>query len=372
MKVLQVAPYFYPHIGGVESYVQHLSKALIKRGHEVAVVTSNLGNAPREVVDGIEVIRVKPLFTLFTTPVMPAVQKVIKSLEADVVHANLPPPLTAYYAGKASKATSRPYILTYHCDVELQSVWGKAVVSVYRHTLGRRTVAMADRLILTTKSYGATSRDVWRHTPEVIPNAVDTQLFNPDVDGSEIREKYGLGDRAVVLYVGRLVYHKGLEYLIQAARNVDAAFLIVGEGNMMPVLRDEIERLDVRNVIFTGRVDERELPKYYAACDLFVLPSVRRLEAFGIVTLEAFSSGRPAVVSDIPGVREIVDEGVDGLHAEPMNAKDLADKINTLLSDKNKLREMGKKAREKVLAEYSWERIAERVEAIYRDVLEGN
>src|SRR5438093_13296696 len=86
-------------------------------------------------------------------------------------------------------------------------------------------------------------------------------------------------------------------------------------------------------VRFLGRVSEENLPKVYAACDVFVLPSVSRLEAFGIVALEAMSTGKPVIVADIPGVREIIEDGRDGLLADPVNPRDLAEKIRRLLSD---------------------------------------
>ena len=119
---------------------------------------------------------------------------------------------------------------------------------------------------------------------------------------------------------------------------------------------------------FLGRVSEENLPRVYAACDVFVLPSVSRLEAFGIVALEAMATGKPVVVADIPGVREVIEDGREGLLADPVNAQDLAEKIQRVLSDPEARRTMGRRGREKVLDSFSIERVTDQIEALYRSV----
>ncbi|HEY7587100.1 MAG TPA: glycosyltransferase family 4 protein, partial [Candidatus Deferrimicrobiaceae bacterium] len=114
------------------------------------------------------------------------------------------------------------------------------------------------------------------------------------------------------------------------------------------------------------------LPRLYAACDVFVLPSVSRLEAFGIVALEAMSTGKPVVVADIPGVREVIEDGSEGLLAEPVNPQDLAEKVQRLIADPQLRAEMGRRGREKVLSAFSIERVTDQVEAVYRSALEGD
>src|SRR5436189_6287579 len=123
-------------------------------------------------------------------------------------------------------------------------------------------------------------------------------------------------------------------------------------------------------VRFFGRISDDRLPELYAACDVFVLPSVSRLEAFGIVALEAMSTGKPVIVADIPGVREIIEDGRDGLLADPLNPRDLAEKIRRLLADPDACHAMGPRAREKVLESFSIEQVTDRIEAAYRAVLD--
>src|SRR5207247_4340203 len=133
----------------------------------------------------------------------------------------------------------------------------------------------------------------------------------------------------VVLLVGRIVPHKGVEHFIEAARFVpDARFLIAGEGSLLEPMKRFAHSMGVPDrVRFLGRVSDENLPKVYAACDVFVLPSVSRLEAFGIVALEAMATAQPITVADIQAGGEVLADGRAGLPADPLNARDLADKV---------------------------------------------
>lgn len=376
MRIVQVSPWFAPHLGGVESHVRSLSQELAARGHEVTVLTSRHDpSLPRaQDVDGFRVIRVKPSFIVMRTPIVPRMRASLRDLPADIVHAHSPPPLAAHYADAVATARGLPYVVTYHCDVDLPSGFGSVVEAVYRRSLGASTLRNADRVVVTTRTYAATSRSVWRYNPTVIPNAVDHRRFRPDVDGSAVRTRLRIpADAPLVLLVGRIVPHKGVEHFIEAARYVpDARFVIAGEGSLLPAMERLAAAMDVADrVSFLGRVSDEELPRVYAACDLFVLPSVSRLEAFGIVALEAMASGKPVIVADIPGVREIIADGRDGLLSDPVNPQDLAAQIRRLLGDPEARRAMGARGREKVVESFGIERVTDRIEALYRSVLEA-
>jgi glycosyltransferase involved in cell wall biosynthesis len=377
VRVAQVSPWFSPHFGGVESHVRSLSKELAKRGHEVTVLTSRHDPTlpTEESMDGFRVLRVKPRFTLMQTPVTPRMRTDLRAVPADVVHAHSPPPLASHYAGTVSEERGIPYVVTYHCDVDLPSAFGTFMESVYRHSLGASTLRNAARVVVTTRTYGATSRMLWRYDPVVIPNAVDHRRFRPDVDGTGIRAWLNIpADASVVLLVGRIVPHKGVEHFIEAARHVpEAWFLVAGDGSLLDSMKRLAASLGVADrVRFAGRIAEARLPEVYAACDVLVLPSVSRLEAFGIVALEAMATGKPVIVADIPGVREIIVDGVDGLLADPVNSLDLAVKIRRVLGDPETRRAMGARARQKVLASFGIEHVTDRIEALYRSVLNGS
>src|SRR5467141_2649218 len=368
MKIAQVTPWFFPHLGGVESHVRSLSRELATRGHEVTVVTSRHDPSlpSEENLDGFRVLRVKPRLVVMRTPITPKMRANLRSLPVDVVHAHSPPPLASHYAGAVAGERGTPYVVTYHCDVELPSALGTLAESIYRRSLGESTLRNAAQVIVTTRTYGATSRAVWRYNPIVVPNAVDHRRFRPDLDGSAVRERLNIPREApVALLVGRIVPHKGVEHFIEAARFVqDARFLVVGEGSLLEAMKRFAGTMGVADrVQFLGRVSDENLPKVYAACDVFVLPSVSRLEAIG--------TAKPVIVADIPGVREVIEDGREGLLADPMNARDLAEKIRRLLGDPEARRVMGQRGREKVLESFGIELVTDRIESVYRAVLDG-
>lgn len=375
MRIAQVTPWFSPHLGGVESHVRSLSQELARRGHEVTVITSrhDAALATQGSMDGFRVLRVKPRFIVMQTPITPGMRAAVQAASCDVVHAHSPPPLASHYAGVAALERGIPYVVTHHCDVDLPSFVGSFVESVYRRSLGASTLRNAAQVVVTTRTYAATSRAVWRYNPTVIPNAVDHRRFRPDVDGSAVRAKLKIPpERPVVLLVGRIVPHKGIEHFIEAARTVpEAQFLAAGEGSLLGSMKQLAASMGVADrVRFLGRVSEARLPELYAACDIFVLPSVSRLEAFGIVALEAMASGKPVIVADIPGVREMIVDGQDGLLADPVNSLDLAAKIRRLLEDPEGRRAMGRHGREKVVQSFSIERVTDQFEALYRSVID--
>ncbi|MFQ5838818.1 MAG: glycosyltransferase family 4 protein [Thermoplasmata archaeon] len=371
MRVVQICPYFHPHVGGVESHVKDISLELSRRGHEVTVVTSRHGSLPsRDEVVGVTVRRSKVLLTLFRAPITPSLDEELVGIPGDLYHSHSPPPVTSYFAAKASGRTGVPLVVTYHCDLEIPGPFGPLITGLYRRTFEAYTMRQASGVIATTRTYAATSRSVWRLDPAVIPNAVDVHRFNPKVLGEDVRERHGLETgEPLVLFVGRLVRHKGIEYLLQALRQVEARLLIVGSGDYVPELERLVSYLGLEGrVVFAGRISSEELPAYYAACDLFVLPSVSRLEAFGIAALEAMASAKPVVVSDVPGVREVIADGVEGLLAEPMNSEDLAAKIRVLLSDASRMKKMGRRGRRKVEDAFTVEKVVDRLEEFYTRV----
>jgi glycosyltransferase involved in cell wall biosynthesis len=373
MKIAQVTPYFYHHIGGVESHVLTLSLKLQKNGHDVTVYTSKHSEIPSsETFQGIKVIRIKQLANIFSTPITPKLKKALVNERYDVVHTHTPPPMTAYYTAKACKRSKTPLVITFHCDLELPKIFGKIATIVYNKTLGRYTFNHAQKIIVHTKTYGATSRAIWKSDPVVIPSAVNPNRFRETLDTKEIINRHNLKDKKTVLFVGRLVYHKGLDYLVDSAKltGPDVRYIIVGSGDYLDKLRKKVKENKIQNkVIFTGNVSFMDLPRYFAVSDVFVLPSITRLEAFGLVVLEAMASRKPVIVSKIPGVTELVEEGVNGLHVEPMNAQDLAKKINLLLSDEKLRKSMGDAGRKKVESEFNWDTVASQIEEVYKQVI---
>jgi len=374
MKIFQVAPYFQPHIGGVESHVLEISLELIRRGHDVEVFTSQYDPAlpAKESIDGVSVHRIKPLINVFTTPVTPKLRSELLNKPCDVVHAHIPPPFVEFFSARACNKTDKPLVLTYHCDLELPNFLNKFISGFYRRTFGHYSLIYTDKIVVTSNTYAATSRSVWHFDPVVIPNAVDTKKFNPKNNGSKIIKRHGLEGKKMVLFVGRVKFHKGLEYFVSAAKFMDknTRFLIVGSGDYEDVIRNYIHDLKLEDrVTLVGKVPDPELPQYYAACDVFVLPSLTRLEAFGIVGLEAMATGKPVIVSDIPGVREVITDGREGYLSPPMEIELMAKKIKKLLADPKLRKRMGMAGRKKVVKYFEISKIVDALEKVYKEVI---
>ena len=216
----------------------------------------------------------------------------------------------------------------------------------------------------------------WQDIVEV-PNGVDVELFNPGVDGTTIRQHYNIpNDALVILFVGgldRAHHFKGVVYLIDAFTLIPdqkALLMIVGDGD----LRQQFEQLAALSgvadrVIFTGVVPNEELPPYYTAADIFVLPSFPP-ESFGIVLIEAMACGLPVIAHDIPGVRSVVDDKGNGLLMQPGNKAALVKSIEYLLADPEIRKDIGINAREKAEAKYTWSNAASKLVDIYDGIFQ--
>ena len=374
MRILQVCPFFAPHVGGVETHVEMVSRELARRGHEVTVLTSaHLKGLPEteRTPEGILIRRVRSSGTVFRTPLALSTGRVLRGLEPrpEVVHLHYPPPVTSYLAARALRSSGLPVCLTYHCDLFMDGPLGIALTAVYDRIFLPTTLNVARRIVVHAASYARTSRALQGRAIAVIPSLVDTQRFHPREDDQELRRAIGAEGRSVVLFVGRLVPHKGVEDLLLAVPDLpsDALLVVAGDGPHRRSLEELARGRGIESrVRFVGAVSDEDLPRYHAVAAVVALPSQNRLEGFGLAIVEAMASGRPAVVADLPGVREVIEDGVDGLLSEPLLSEDLARKCSSLLNDPERRRMMGRRARESALAKYQVSVVVDQLEALYR------
>jgi glycosyltransferase involved in cell wall biosynthesis len=205
---------------------------------------------------------------------------------------------------------------------------------------------------------------------KIIPDGVDTDYFSPANDGNEIRERFNLNGYYIILACGRLVERKGFEYLIKAMPHIieeipNTRLIQIGEGPEKTKLIELVSNLGVsENVMFAGVVSNEDLAKYYAVCDCFVLPSIvdsrGDTEGSGTTLLEAMSSGKPVVGTNVGGIPYALCDGEGGFLIEQKNFSELAKKIIVLLKSKNLREEFGKKGREVVEKRFSWDKIAKK------------
>lgn len=357
-----MTPFFDPHAGGVESYVREITNELARRGHELTVVTSRYD--PRlpaeERRDGYRVLRTRTLGVVYNTPLDVGTTRTLRGLDADVVHVHYPPPFTSYFAARALRRRAVPLVMTYHCDLYLPGLLGRVLTGLYERLLLPATLRRVDQVIVHTRSYGVTSAPLRGRRLTIIPSTVDVHRFRPDLDGGPIRRRLGLEGKRVIEFTGRLVPHKGVDLVLRTLPGLpsDVALVVVGRGPRLEGLRALARRLGVEErVRFCPDVPDDALPSYLRVADLFVFPSQNRLEGFGLVVAEAMASGLPVVIADMPGVREVIEPGREGLLVEPLLGSDLAARLRELLDDPARRRAMGDAARRRAEERYSLETV---------------
>jgi phosphatidylinositol alpha-1,6-mannosyltransferase len=209
---------------------------------------------------------------------------------------------------------------------------------------------------------------------------VDTSHFRPDAgDPAEVRRRHGLGDRPVVVSVARLVEWKGQDMVIRALPQVrasvpDAIYLVVGEGPHRPQLEKLVRESGLEGqVVFAGFVPERELPSYYRAADVLVMPSREftaglPIEGFGIVYVEAAACGTPAIGGTGGGTEESIADGVTGFRVDPHDPEAIADAVMRVLEDRELAERLGRAGRERAVREFDWSIQAERLRGLLEDM----
>jgi len=373
-----VNTFFPPWRGGAETYVYNLAKYLVASGNEVKVISASDPLPPGEsIVDGVEVYRLKSYGRIYGVPIVAGLPKVLADLDAEVLHANFPNPYNASIASLASLLRDVPSVLTWHNDLPPVTLTAKIIVYIHDNLIAPVYLRNFKRIISTSESYAETSKTLQRYREKVviIPNGVDTERFNPRIDGSQVRARYNLEESNVILFVGALTRwhrYKGVDILIKAFMEIqgqvkDARLLIVGEGDLKPEYRSLSSPIE-QKVIFAGNIDDDELPSYYAASDLLVLPSLDRSEGFGLTLLEANATGKPVVASNVGGIPSVVTDGVNGLLVPPCDEKTLAKTVINLLRDEDRLLEMGRNGR-RIAEGHDWKQIAKKTEELYREVL---
>ncbi len=370
MRIVQVCPFYAPHPGGVESHVRRLSTELVREGHEVTVLTTRYD--PRlpiaEDLEGVHVLRVPVRGVLFNTPIDTRVGKVLRTLPADVIHMHYPPPLTPYFAARGLGPGHPPVVLTYHCDLYLPGPWGRLVTSTFERIMLPRLLRTADRIVVHTRSYGQTSAMLRHRTIDVVPSLVDVERFQSPPNADALRAELGLTGHRVLVFTGRLVPHKGFDTGIRALSLLpkDVTMLVIGSGPNLPTLVALARRLGVaERVRFLTQVADRDLPRYFALGHVFVYPSQNRLEGFGLAIAEAMSAGLPVVIADMPGVREVIEDGREGLLAQPMIPQDFVRQVRRLLDDPGLAQRMGEAGRIRARQRYGLETVTRQIVALY-------
>jgi len=371
LKVLQVYKDYYPPVvGGVEGHINLLANGLKDRGIKVEVLVSNTrAKLEIENIDGIRVIKVPQLGRFASAPLNASLSTWVRRLgrEADVIHFHFPNPtgeIASLLAGLNSKI-----IVTYHSDIIRQAKLAK----VYAPFL-RRFLESSEAIIATSPPYIESSEVLrrFRDKCKVIPFGIDLSRFRLNTERSGqvagIRRTYG---GSIILFIGRFRYYKGLYILLEAMKSVSGSLLLIGIGPMERELKEQVAMDDDlrEKVFFLGELSDEDVVNHLQACDVFVLPSIFRSEAFGIVLLEAMACGKPLISTELGTGTSFVNQHQEtGLVVPPCDAGALSEAINYLLTNPEIMERLGKAAKERAEKYFCLDRMIEDVIRTYEDI----
>jgi len=393
VKILLITPYYPPHIGGVERHVYNLARSLKLLGNDVSIVTSDF---PLNYYPDKNVIRLSTLCKLFGAPICPFIFKKLNEVEADVVHIHAPPRFfpeatTVFYKFFKRKV---PLILTNHAPVTERFILvdvarannlislEKAVCMLHDRLLYYWVHKSAQRIIVQGEAmkallYSAILKNQVQDFSQkirIIPNGVDDVVFDPKTCQEEAaRKKFRIREENIIVFVGRLAKHKGIDYLIKAVKLVksdfpDVLLLVVGNGNERNSLEYLSQKLDLtKNVRFVGDLPYQNIPLILSTATVLAHPSF--YEGVPTVVLEAMSMAKPVIVTDAGCMAEVVQNGQTGFVVEKGNVSQLAQALLLVLSSRKFALNMGKKGRDLVKEKYSWTVVTKKHLDLYEEVL---
>lgn len=364
LTIVMTVAYADPAWGGHEIA---LCRALARRGHAVTLVTSTM-SPPRygrvrfpagASLDGdVRLIRLPAGPSPLESPLLLGMLRTLRALEADVYHAHESFQPATLWTALATRRTHRPLVVTQHTSGRFGRWWASPLYRAHLLLWGARVLRQASTVIALTS---ATAHHLRGLVPperlRVVPSGVDGSLFTPD--GPRDPAVAGL-PRPVVLFTGRLAPNKDLPTLVQAMARLERGTLVlVGTGpSETDIIALSRTLLGPERVVFLGRIPHERLPAVYRSADVFVLPS--RVEPFGLVLLEAMACGTPAIAAVAEGPSSVLPS--DALFS-PGDVDGLVTRLETVLADPERHRARALS----IAADYTWDHIAERVEAIYLD-----
>lgn len=373
LRVAHVTATFPPYLGGAGTTAFHLADGLARRGHDVEVFTAAAPGSPPPSTAAVH--RLRPRVAIGNAPLLPVLARL---RGFDVIHLHLPFIFGAelILAGRLRDRRT-PLVVTFH-NLLVGDGLRRPLFAGYEAVVGRAIVRAADRVCVVSDAHAASVpalRALPAERTAVVPNGVDVDAFSPPVDRDAIRAAMGLPPgvpvAAFVATLDRAHFLKRADVAIQAAALAGVEnlhLLVAGDGEWRARIEAQGRASGLgERVRFLGAVPHERLPSVLGCADFLLLSS--DLESFGIVLIEALACGVPVVASDLPGVRAVVREGVDGLLAPAGAAEGFAERIRAMveLTPEQRAR-MGAEGRARCVQEFAWPQIVERVEEVYGSV----
>lgn len=376
MQIVQTNKAYYPKVGGIETTITNLSEGLVKQ-HNVSVKVLTCSNqrsteSERKNLNGVEITYLPTFGFVASLPISISYMNSLSKLTGDILHVHEPFPWAdlSYLFSKRIRSNFKHLVVSWHSDIVRQ----KWALSFYRPFI-HKFLELADKILVSNKNLIEYSEYLPRYKSkcEVIPLGAKLDWIDHSENRRDrvqkIKSEYV---SPMVLFVGRLVYYKGIQYLIEAISKLpDVKLVIIGSGPLEQKLINQIHSLNIwERISILPELDEETLYSYYEACDIFVLPSVEKSETYGIVQIEAMACGKPVVCTELyTGTTFINQHGRTGLVVPPRDSNALAEAIQKLLFNDALKNELGQNAKQRALMEFTSEIMVDRIYKVYQDLL---
>jgi rhamnosyl/mannosyltransferase len=349
MKVLQVNKFYPPWIGGIETVVQNIAEGLNDKIEMSVLVCQPKGKTISETYKGVRVVRAGSLGTYFSMPISFSFFRYFykMSKEADIVHLHMPFPL-GDLACLLLRSKAK-IVVWWHSDIVKQ----KKLMLLYRPIMNA-LLKRADSIIVATQGHidGSKYLKPYKGKCKIMPYGIDVSSY---IDGKKRRSilTENLHDKSnkKILFVGRLVYYKGVDILLRAFRDiVHGELFIVGQGELEDTLKENVKSFGITDKVhFLGTLNDEDLKSAFADCDIFAFPSTANSEAFGLVQLEAMVYGKPVINTSLPtGVPYVSINNISGITVPPGSVKELHTAMQKLIDDDLLRTKFGKEAYNRV------------------------
>lgn len=370
-KILFIVNYYTPYISGLTEVARVLAEYYAEEGHEVTVLCENHNQKEllkEEIINNVKVIRAKTLFKLSKGMVsLDFIYKAIKmSKNYDVINIHAPMLELGLINCFIKK---RQVVVTYQCDIDLEKGFFNDLIKNIMNFSNSVGLKNSFKVLVTTLDYGKHSKIASKHLDKLVEVRTPIKEYFPV-------KVYKNKDKKIIGFCGRIVMEKGIDVLIKAYKIIketrdDVELLIGGDykniagGSIYLELQQYINTNNLKDIKFLGKISEEKMEAFYSSLDVFVLPSINPLEAFGMVQVEAMLCGVPVVSSDLYGVRTIVQNTGMGLIHEKGNEIDLAKCILEVLNNPKKYI----KNRKDILNMYNTKKCALEYEKCYDEAI---
>lgn len=372
MKIALVSPYDFAHPSGVANHIRALDRRLLRKGHDVRVIAP----ASRPIDEfGDRFIRIGRPFAIpvsesvirvsLSLHLAPTIKEMLARERFDVVH--LHEPFMPMLCSAILRFSDAVNVGTFHAAQGRPGYNLGRPISTWM--IRRRMVKLHGRIAVSEPARQFASRVV-PEPYDMIPNGIDLEQFSPDVAPMP----QFMDGKLNLLFLGRLEFRKGLNYLLNAYLRVKPQFpesrlLVVGPGTRLRKRYERwVRKVGLEDVVFVGGVSNEEVPRYFQTADIYCGPATGR-ESFGIVLLEAMALGKPVVATNIPGYASVATDGEDALLVPPRDYNRLAEALRRMMSDEGLRKEIG--ARGRATAErYNWDIVADRILDCYQRAID--